>query len=231
MNFNGWEKLSLVDFDDHIAMTLFSAGCNMRCPFCHNKSLVLTPAENPIIPWDEVKDYLERRKNIIDAVVITGGEPTINKDLIDKIQEIKKYGYLVKLDSNGTNPDLLMDLVNLGLVDYIAMDIKNSLKKYGETCGNPSIDLSKIEESIRFLINGVVDYEFRTTIIDEFHSSDDMERIGQLIEGAKRYYLQKYSDGENCIKSGYHEVSKEKALIFKAIMSKYVHEVKLRGYE
>ncbi len=231
MDFNGWEKLSLVDFDDHISMTLFTSGCNMRCPFCHNKSLVLTPSGNPKIDWDDVKDYLERRKGIIDAVVITGGEPTINKDLIDKIQEIKKYGYLVKLDSNGTNPDLLIDLVNLGLVDYVAMDIKNCLDKYGETCGNPSIDLEKVKESVRFLIDGVVDYEFRTTIIDEFHSKDDMERIGHLIEGAKRYFLQKYVDGENCIKSGFHEVSKEKALIYKAIMSKYVNEVNLRGYE
>lgn len=231
MDFNGWEKLSLVDFDDHISMTLFTSGCNMRCPFCHNKSLVLTPGDNPKVSWDEVKDYLERRKGIIDAVVITGGEPTLNNELIDKIQEIKKYGYLVKLDSNGTNPDLLADLTNLGLVDYIAMDIKNCLDKYGTTCGNPSIDLSKVEESIRFLINGVVDYEFRTTIIDEFHGKDEMEKIGGLLDGAKRYFLQKYVDGDNCIKPGFHEVSKEKALIFKAIMSKYVHEVNLRGYE
>ncbi len=231
MDFNGWEKLSLVDFDDHISTTLFSAGCNMRCPFCHNRTLVLTPNENPVIDWREIEDYLKRRRGIIDAVVITGGEPTINKDLIDKIQEIKKLGYLIKLDSNGTNPDLLIDLVNLGLVDYVAMDIKNCMEKYGETCGNSFIDLSKIKESIDFLIGGVVDYEFRTTIIDEFHSNDDMERIGHLLDGAKRYFLQKYVDGENCIKPGFHEVDKEKALRFKAIMSKYVGEVSLRGYE
>lgn len=231
MVFSGWEKLSLVDYDDHISTTLFTSGCNMRCPFCHNGSLVLNADTLPTINWVDVEDYLRRRKGIIDAVVITGGEPTINHDLIEKIQEIKKFGYLVKLDSNGTNPDLLMDLVNLNLVDYVAMDIKNSLEKYPETCGNLSIDLEKIKESINFLINGVTDYEFRTTIIDEFHKQGDIEKIGSLIEGAKRYFLQKYVDGENCIKRGYHEISKEKALIYKAVASRFVGEVSLRGYE
>ncbi len=231
MDFSGWEKLSLVDFDDHIATTLFASGCNLRCPFCHNSSLVLTPKENPIIRWDDVLDYLERRKGVIDAVVITGGEPTLMPDLLEKMQEIKRLGYLIKLDSNGTNPDLLMDLVHLNLVDYIAMDIKNSLPKYGVTCGRPLMDTSKIEESIRFLINGVVDYEFRTTIIDEFHTNGDIERIGQMLEGAKRYYLQRYIDSEYCIERGFHEVPKEKALLFKAIANKYIESVSLRGYE
>ncbi len=231
MDFSGWEKLSLVDYDDRIATTLFVAGCNLRCPFCHNSALVLHPKNNPTIPWEEIMEYLERRKGVLDAVVITGGEPTLMNDLIEKMQDIKKLGYLIKLDTNGTNPDLLMDLSNLGLVDYIAMDIKNSLPKYGVTSGKPLLDTSKIEESIRFLINGVVDYEFRTTIIDEFHTNLDMERIGQLIEGAKRYYLQHYIDNEYCIERGYHEVAKEKALVFKAIVSKYVAQVSLRGYE
>ena len=231
MDFSGWEKLSLVDFDDRIATTLFVAGCNFRCPFCHNSELVLHPKNNPTIPWEEIMEYLCRRKGVLDAVVITGGEPTLMNDLIEKMQDIKKLGYLIKLDTNGTNPDLLMDLSNLGLVDYIAMDIKNSLPKYGVTSGKPLLDTSKIEESIRFLINGVVDYEFRTTIIDEFHTSLDMERIGQLIEGAKRYYLQRYIDNEYCIEHGFHEVPKEKALVFKAIVNKYVEQVSLRGYE
>ncbi len=231
MDFSGWEKLSLVDYDDRIATTLFVAGCNLRCPFCHNSELVLHPKNNPTISWEEIMEYLERRKGVLDAVVITGGEPTLMNDLIEKMQDIKKLGYLIKLDTNGTNPDLLMDLSNLGLVDYIAMDIKNSLPKYGVTSGKPLLDTSKIEESIRFLLNGVIDYEFRTTIIDEFHTSLDMERIGQLIEGAKRYYLQRYIDNEYCIEHGYHEVSKEKALVFKAIVSKYVKQVSLRGYE
>lgn len=231
MDFHGWEKLSLVDFDDNISTTLFTAGCNFRCPFCHNSGLVLYPNDVPKIPWSEIMDYLERRKGVLDAVVITGGEPTLMPDLLEKMQDIKKFGYKIKLDTNGTNPDLLMDLVNLNLVDYVAMDIKNSLPKYGITSGVPLLDTSKVEESIRFLINGTVDYEFRTTIIDEFHTNNDMERIGMLLEGAKRYYLQHYKDSEYCIERGFHEVKKEKALIFKAILNKYIENVALRGYE
>lgn len=176
-------------------------------------------------------DYLARRKGVLDAVVITGGEPTLMPDLLEKMQDIKKFGYKIKLDTNGSNPDLLMDLVNLSLVDYVAMDIKNSLPKYGVTSGAPLLDTSKIEESIHFLINGTVDYEFRTTIIEEFHTNNDMERIGSLCEGAKRFYLQRYKDSEYCIERGFHEVKKEKALIFKAILSKYIENVSLRGYE
>lgn len=231
MNFSGWEKLSLVDFDNHIVTTLFAAGCNLRCPFCHNSELVLHPKNNPSIPWEEIRDYLKRRKGVIDAVVITGGEPTLMPDLIDKMKEIKSLGYEIKLDTNGTNPALLKELAKLSLVDYIAMDIKNSLPKYGVTIGIPTFNISKIEESIRFLIDGKIDYEFRTTIIDEFHTTTDMERIGQLIEGAKHYYLQRYIDSEYCIEHGFHEIKKEKALAYKAIANKYVGNVSLRGYE
>ena len=231
MDFSGWQKLSLVDYDNHIATTLFTAGCNFRCPFCHNSELVLNPKDAITIPWLQIIDYLRRRVGILEGVVITGGEPTLMPDLMQKIQEIKTLGYSIKLDTNGSNPDLLIDLVNLGLIDYVAMDIKNSLEKYKLTAGVNSLDVDKIKESIKFLINGVVDYEFRTTIIDEFHTNRDMEQIGSLIEGAKQYYLQHYIDSENCIKHGYHEVSKEKALIFKAIVGRFVKEVDLRGYE
>lgn len=231
MDFNGWEKLSLVDFDNNVTTALFSGGCNLRCPFCHNSLLVLHPNEGEKIPWDTILEYLDKRKGILDAVAITGGEPTLMPDLVDKMKDIKERGYKIKLDSNGTNPKVLKDLVSFELVDYIAMDIKNSLGKYGVTSGSPMMDTSKIEESISFLIEGNVDYEFRTTLIDEFHTENDMVRIGEMLKGAKRLYLQHYIDSENCIHRGFHEVSKEKAISFREILKNYISDVELRGYK
>lgn len=231
MEFSGWEKLSLLDFDDHISTTLFTSGCNMRCPFCHNSSLVLTPNENPQIPWEEIMAFLEKRKNVIDAVVVTGGEPTLMGDLIPKLSDIKSLGYKVKLDTNGTRPEVLRLAVEQGLVDYVAMDIKNCKEKYQATSGMKNLRISDINESIRYLIKGNIPYEFRTTTIEEFHTENDFELIGQWVEGAERFFIQRYVDRDGCIEHGFHEVKKEKALILKAILSKYVKQVKLRGYD
>ena len=231
MNFSGWEKLSLVDYDDNITTTLFTAGCNFKCPFCHNSSLVLTPKEAPTIPWEEIKEYLAKRRSVLDAVCVTGGEPTLMPDLVDKLKDIKSFGYKVKLDSNGSHPEVLKDVVSQGLVDYVAMDIKNSPEKYAMTAGTINIDFNKIRESTDFLIHGQIPYEFRTTIIDEYHNEKDFEEIGSWLEGASRYYLQRYIDNENCIKHGLHMVSKEKALVWKAILEKYIGYVALRCYD
>lgn len=231
MEFSGWEKLSLLDFDDNITTTLFTAGCNFRCPFCHNSSLVLDPSGAPSIPWDEIMDYLARRKNVLDAVCVTGGEPTLMPDLLQKLSDIKSLGYLVKLDSNGSRPEVLRIAVEQGLVDYVAMDIKNSPSKYAMTIGTTHFSFQDIEESVSYLINGNIRYEFRTTAIDEYHGSKDMEEIGQWLEGAERYFIQRYIDSENCISHGLHMVPKEKALLYKAIVSKYVKNVDLRGYD
>src|SRR5574344_1507235 len=148
MDFSGWEKLSLLDFDDNITTTLFMAGCNFRCPFCHNSSLVLDPAHAPKIAWSEIMEYLEKRKKVLDAVCVTGGEPTLMPDLEDKLRDIKSLGYKIKLDSNGSHPAILKKLVSLGLVDYIAMDIKNSPEKYPLTVGTIDVKLDSINESI-----------------------------------------------------------------------------------
>jgi pyruvate formate lyase activating enzyme len=231
MDFSGWEKLSLLDFDDNITTTLFMAGCDFRCPFCQNSSLVLNPKSAPTIPWAEILDYLKKRTNVLDAVCVTGGEPTLMPDLADKLADIKALGYKVKLDSNGSRPEILRLLVNQGLVDYVAMDIKNSPEKYAMTIGTTNFSMDDIIESTRFLIDNKIPHEFRTTTIAEYHNEHDFEEIGAWLEGAQRYFIQRYIDSEHCISHGLHMVSKEKALIFKAILSKSISHVDLRGYD
>ena len=231
MEFSGWEKLSLVDYDDRISTTLFMAGCNFRCPFCHNSSLVLHPGDNPKIPWTEIMAYLEKRKGVIEAVVVTGGEPTLMPDLKEKLRDIRSLGYEIKLDSNGSHPEVLRDLVAAKLVDYIAMDIKNSPEKYAVTAGVPNIGLAPIEESVEFLKSSGIRYEFRTTIIAEYHTEKDLEEIAKWLKGADRYFLQRYIDSEYCISHGLHPIAKEKADIFLSIASKLIKCVKLRGYD
>ena len=231
MDFNGWEKLSLVDFDDFLTTTFFTSGCNFRCPFCHNKNLVLTPEDNPTIPWERMLDYLKKRKKELDAVCVTGGEPTLMDDLKEKLIQIKELGYQVKLDTNGTNPDLLKELYEEKLVDYFAMDIKNSKEKYAETAGLSKINIAKLEDSVSFLMNSGCHYEFRTTIMEEFHNEESFLSIASWLSGAERYFLQRYVDSENCIKRGLHMVSKEKAEGYVSLLRHSIKCVELRGYD
>ena len=231
MDFSGWEKMSLVDYDDNLTTTLFTAGCNFRCPFCHNSDLVLRPGEAAKIPWEEIKAYLVKRKGMLDAVCITGGEPTMMPDLLDKMREIKALGYKIKLDSNGTRPDILKKAYEEGIVDYIAMDIKNSPKKYASTIGVENYPLDKIKESVKFLKESGIAYEFRTTIMSEFHTKEDMKEIGEWIEGANRYFLQLYVDSEHCISHGFHALSKEEAEELLEAIKPYVPNAMLRSYE
>ena len=231
MDFSGWEKLSLLDYDDHIVTTLFMAGCDFRCPFCHNSSLVLEPAKAPKISWQEIMEYLKKRKGVIDAVCVSGGEPTVMPDLEDKLRDIKSLGYEVKLDSNGSRPNVLKELIEKKLVDYVAMDIKNSPQKYIVTAGMPSISFDAIASSIKILMESGIGYEFRTTSIAEYHTNKDFEEIGKIIKGADKYFIQRYIDSENCIAHGLHPLTKEKALEAKAIMERYVKCVALRGYD
>lgn len=229
MDFSGWLKLTLVDYDNHIATTFFTAGCNFRCPFCHNSDLVLRPKETPTIPWSELMAYLKKRQGILDGVCITGGEPTLMPDLEEKIKDIKSLGYHVKLDTNGSNPDVLKRLLDQNLLDYVAMDIKNSEAKYSETIGLTNVDMDKIKQSIS-LIKTMPDYEFRTTIIDEFHSEESIRQMAELTNGAKKMFLQHYIDSEHCIQHGFHEVDKEKATHFADILNELGIPTKLRGY-
>ena len=230
MDFSGWEKLSLLDYDVNITTTLFSAGCPFRCPFCHNAELVLHPADAPKIPFEEILAYLKKRVGVLDAVCISGGEPTLMNDLEEKIRAIKELGYLVKLDSNGCHPEILRHLIDEKLIDYVAMDIKNRAEKYDATCGT-YVDIAAIKTSIELLKEGRVDYEFRTTLVNEFHQDEDIAGMLELVKGAKRYFLQMYIDSPNCIVGGFHPVAKEKAAKWREIFAKEVSFCALRGYD
>lgn len=229
MKFYGLEKLSLVDYDGHTAATVFTGGCNWLCPFCHNSGLVKLSDFPRVYSEDEVLAYLKKRQGLLDGLAITGGEPTLHKDLPDFCAKVKDLGYDVKLDSNGTNPDLLAELMEKNLVDYFAMDIKNSRKKYAETVGKP-VDFSVIDRSVELLKTRAKDYEFRTTLVKEFHTKEDMEDIAEWLAGAKKYALQHFHDEGNNLVGGFHEVDEEEAKAYAGIVKRTVAEVKLRGY-
>lgn len=223
------EKLSLVDFDGKIACTLFTESCNFRCPFCHNKDLALSTA-SVSIPFEEVLAFLKTRVNKLEGVVITGGEPTLMFELGDKIKAIKDLGFLIKLDTNGYKPDTLEYLINNKLIDYVAMDVKNSLDKYDLTTGINNINHDKILKSIKILKEGKVDYEFRTTLVKEFHTVNDIKEIATLLKGAKKYFLQKYVANDNCINKNLHSVDYDTVKEFETILKENIDFVGLRGY-
>lgn len=228
MDFVGIDKFSLLDYDENVSVVLFAPTCNYRCPFCHNGDSVL--GSHLSIPFEDILTFLKSRVGLIDAVVVSGGEPTLMDDLTEKIEAIRALGYKIKLDSNGTNPDKIKELIDKRLIDYVAMDIKNSEDHYIETAGvkNPLID--KIKQSISIIMNSGLDYEFRTTLVAEYHSKESIETMGELIKGAKKLYLQKFVDREGVIKKGLHPVEEVWASSFKDILSKYVSKVELRGY-
>lgn len=229
MKIFGLEKLSMVDFEGHLCCTVFTAGCNFRCPYCHNSDLVEGKNLQQISEEDFFA-FLLKRKGLLDAVCISGGEPTLQPDLTQFIKKIKALGFLVKLDSNGTAPNVLKELVSQNLLDYVAMDIKNSRESYLRTAGNGSFNLDKIEESVNFLKEGKVAYEFRTTLVKGHHSDKEMEQIAIWLKGADKIYLQCFVDSGNCLTSGLEKLDKTDAERFKDILSKSINQVYLRGY-
>jgi len=230
MKIYGIEKLTLVDFDAHCSCILFTGACNFCCPFCQNSALVIDQLPDPI-DENEIEEYLKARTNVLYGVVISGGEPTINKGLPDYIRHIKSaYGYKIKLDTNGSNPEMLKQLVEEGLVDYVAMDIKNSLDDYDLAIGIENYDTTKVKESIDYLKEGHVDYEFRTTLVYELHSKKNIEEIAELLKGAKRYFLQHFEDRGGNICDSLTAIPKEQAEEFVDILKKNIENVSLRGY-
>lgn len=229
MNIQGLQKLTLLDYPGKMACTIFTAGCNLRCPFCHNSRLVINPENRSEYSDEEIFSFLKKRVGVLDGVAITGGEPLLQNDIEDFIGRVRELGYSVKLDTNGTFPDKLRSLVEKGLVDYIAMDIKNSPELYAETVGISGYDISKIKESIAFLLEGKVDYEFRTTVVREFHSVFGMNSLGEMIKGAKRHFLQGFIDSGELIGFGMSAVPKEEMERMKNIMLQYVDECEIRG--
>lgn len=203
MFIQGLQKLTLLDYPDHLACTVFTQGCNFRCPFCHNGSLVKNKDLENRIEEDEFFKFLNTRSTILDGVCVTGGEPTLQPDLPEFLKKVKDMGFLVKLDTNGYRPEVLKNIVNSGLADYVAMDIKNSKEKYRQTIGIENFDISNILESVEFLTAGKVDYEFRTTVVKELHTREDLISIGHWLEGAKRYSLQKFEDSQDILSEGF----------------------------
>ncbi len=227
----GLQKTTLLDYPGKVASTIFTGGCNFKCPYCHNRDLVMPPADVLAYSKDEIFDHLNKKKKILDGVCITGGEPTLHKDLPDFISEIKDLGLLVKLDTNGTNPQMLKSLVNDGLLDYVAMDIKHSKAKYNSIANMINFDLSAIEESVSFLKENSVEYEFRTTIMKECHTEDDIIEIGKWINGASAYYLQSYRESEQVINPIFSPHSPETLKHFVEILKPFVPNTFLRGID
>ena len=228
MVFGGFQKLTLLDYPGKVACILFTKGCNFYCPFCHNALLVKNVIEEQSITEEEVLDYLEKRQGILEGVCISGGEPLLHKDLDDFLQKVKNLGYFVKLDTNGSFPEKLKSLVSLGLVDYVAMDIKNSFEKYAITSGCEKINISDIEMCIDYLLADNIDYEFRTTVAEELHSVDDIEKISCKIKGAKKYYIQNFVDSGNILGENLHPVSCDEIEKMKNIALKYVKTASVR---
>ncbi len=234
----GIQKTTLLDYPEHIATTIFTGGCNFRCPFCHNKDIVfanesIQPQTLTAYSVEEVLQHLQKRKNVLTGVCVTGGEPTLQPDLADLLGKVKSLGYQIKLDTNGYRPDVLISLVEDGLVDYVAMDIKNSPQKYAQTIGLSACDISNINQSIDYLIRGNhnISYEFRTTIVAELHTSHDMAAISTWIQGAHAYYLQSYTESTQVIKAGYHAHSKDTLMEFLSVCQTHIPHTNLRGVD
>ena len=229
MRICGLQKLAMVDFPEKLAATVFTGGCNLRCPFCHNALLVTRLAESPSLSEEEILTFLSSRKKLLDGMVLSGGEPLMQPGCIDFLQRVRDLGLSIKVDTNGCYPEILHDILNRGLADYVAMDIKNSREKYAETVGIPNFDLSPIEESIQLLKTSGVDYEFRTTVVQEFHSADDIRAIGQWIQGAPVYALQNFVDSGNLISGGLHPHESLALEGFARIAAPFFRQVLVRG--
>ena len=229
MRIAGLQKLTLLDFPGHTACTVFTAGCNLRCPFCHNSELVLPQRTPPRLDEEEFFSFLNKRQGILEGVCVTGGEPLLQADIAPFLARIKELGYAVKLDTNGCFPHRLKQLVRDGLVDYVAMDVKNCRERYGETVGIPDFDPSGVEASVAFLLSGTVDYEFRTTVTAQHHDEDAMASIARWISGAKRYALQSFRDSGDVLTPGLTPCPPEQMRHFVALVAPFVGEATLRG--
>ncbi|MDE7222277.1 MAG: anaerobic ribonucleoside-triphosphate reductase activating protein [Acetatifactor sp.] len=229
MYFCGINKTTLLDYPGHVAATLFTGGCNMRCPFCQNSTLVLAPQEQPEILDKEVLDFLRRRQGILEGVCITGGEPSLQPGLADFIRRVRELGYLVKLDTNGYRPQILKELLEERLLDYVAMDIKSSKERYGIACGLPEVDLQRIEESVELLKISSVPYEFRTTVVKGIHSPEEFTAIGQWLQGCRAYYLQSFCDSAQVMQPGFAKFGRVELEGMRERAAQYISRVELRG--
>lgn len=231
MEIHGLNKTTLLDYPGHVAATVFTGGCNFCCPFCHNADLVLNPGSQPIYKEEEVLAYLKKRRGILEGVCITGGEPTLQPDLPDFIGKIRELGYLVKLDTNGYRPKVLAGLLEEGMLDYVAMDVKASPDNYKKAAGCPGLDFARVEESISILKNCKIPYEFRTTVVEGIHTVSEFDSIGRLLAGGRAYYLQAFREGESVIQKGFRTFPLEIMEEIRERAGKYMDKVEIRGVE
>ena len=228
MRIDGLQTLTLLDYPGKVACTVFTSGCNMRYPFCHTASLVCGEVP-PFMEKEEFFAFLKKRTGVLDGVCVTGGEPLLQEGLIPFLLEVKEKGFTTKLDTNGLLHDRLRAVVEAGAVDYVAMDIKNCKARYAETAGVPGLDLAPIEKSVQFLMEGKVDYEFRTTVVKELHNKADFGEIGQWLKGAKRYFLQSFKDSGDILSPGLSPMEKADLLEIRDRLRAEIPVVELRG--
>lgn len=230
MKIGGLQKMSLLDYPEKICAIVFTVGCNFRCPFCHNSALIAADTAEPLIAEDEFFSFLSRRVGRLDGVCVTGGEPLLQPDLADFLRRIKRLGFTVKLDTNGSFPERLEALLSESLLDYVAMDVKNAPEKYAKTVGITEISLNNIEISAKLLLDGDIPYEFRTTLVKEFHTPEDIRRIGRLLRGGKKYCLQNFSDsGRLTTNVPLNSFSEDEIMEMKRIADEFFQAVEIRS--
>lgn len=231
MNICGYQKTTLLDYPGHVAATIFTGGCNFRCPFCHNSDLVVNPTMSPCISQEEIFAFLKKRKNVLSGICITGGEPTLQTNLSEFIKKVRFLGYKIKLDTNGYRPDVISSLLEDNLLDYIAMDIKAGLSNYAKVSGIPNLDTSKIKESISIIENSGIDYEFRTTVVKELHSQEDFLEISEMLSSSSPYFIQSFKDSGNILTPGLSSCDTETLNQYLAIVKNKLPFSSLRGIE
>ena len=231
MRICGFNKTTLLDYPGKVASTIFLGGCNFHCPFCQNSVLVTAPGEQPDYAQEELLAFLQKRKGILDGVCISGGEPTLSDGLEEFIVKIKELGYAVKLDTNGSRPEIVKHLAEAGLIDKVAMDIKACPDNYRNLKGIEKPDMDSIFETADFLLHGKLDYEFRTTVVRELHTQKDFEEIAEWLKGAKEYYLQAYKDSDGVLRPGYGSYTFEELQGFRKILQKTILSVGIRGID
>lgn len=229
MIFHGFQKMTMLDFPGYVACTVFTPGCNFRCPFCHNSLLVTRMNDSEIYSEDDILSYLKKRQGVIDGICISGGEPLMHDDIFDFVKKVKELGFLVKIDTNGSFPEKLEKLIDSGNIDYVAMDIKNCPDRYGETVAIPDFDFEPVRKSVQILLENKVKYEFRTTVVKEFHTPQDMVKIGELIQGAEKYFLQHFIESEGNIQQGLTPLCREEMEKLRLSVLGFVKNAELRG--
>ena len=231
MIIRGFNKTTLLDFPGKVASTVFTGGCNFRCVFCHNSELVLSPASQPEIPESEIFEHINKRKGILEGICITGGEPTLDPDLIPFMSRLKEAGMAVKLDTNGYRPEVLREIIRKGVADMFAMDIKSDREGYKRIIGLDAPDISRIEQSVELIMKSGVDYEFRTTAVRDYFDEKVAENISVWLKGAKKYFIQRFEDGDNVLEEGLSAPDIETLQRCRAILEKAIEQVELRGVD